>query len=112
MRLTLSLASPRVPARGPIAIRVVNGSPFAIAGRLSARTAKPVGTSKRPVKLGSKAFQVAARSKAIVKLKLPKPLGSLLLRKHKLSLALSATVTDSSGNHLTVRQTVVPSLRG
>lgn len=109
MRLTLSLASARVPASGPVAIRVVNGSPFPLAGKLAAQTTG--SASKRPVRLVAKPFQVAAQSKAIVKLKLPKPLGSLLARKHRLPLALNATVTDPARNTYLVKQTVVPKLK-
>jgi DNA-binding beta-propeller fold protein YncE len=110
--ITLALASPRIPARGPVAVRIANANSFAVPGRLSGRTSKPVASAHhRPVKLGAQAFEVGASAGTIVKLKLPKPLRLALVRRRKLSLAFTASVVDLAGGTRTVEKTLVPKLR-
>jgi hypothetical protein len=48
---------------------------------------------------------------ATVKLKLPRNLRRLLIRKHRLSLRLSAVVEDPAGNQRSVARTVKPRLK-
>jgi hypothetical protein len=109
--LALTLASRRVPAKGPLAIQIANANPFEVAGRISGQLSKGSGAAgRRRLRLGAKAFRVGAEAKLTVKLSLPKPLQRLLADKRKLSLALSASVTDAAGNQRTVEKTVVAKL--
>jgi hypothetical protein len=110
--VVLKLAVTRIPAGGPVAVRVVNDNAFTITGRLSGQTTGKVTVSKRlRVKLRAKAFSVGAHAKKTVKLKLPKSLRRVLKRKHKLSLRLTGTIKDPAGNNRTVRKTVKPKLK-
>jgi hypothetical protein len=110
--VTLALASKRIPANGPVKVRVRNENAFAIDGRLSGRTAKKVGVSRRRVvKLKAKAFRVGADARKTVKLKLPKALRKLLKSKRKVKLRLAAKVTDPAGNTRTVKKKVTPTLK-
>ena len=110
----LALARRRIPARGPLAVRVSNGNDFAVSGRLSGRTTKrfAVGQRRRRIKVRPKSFRVAANGRKTVRLRLPKPLRRQLARRRKLSLRLVATVRDPSGNTRIVRKTLRPRLRG
>jgi hypothetical protein len=113
-RVGLSLSAGRIPARGPIAVRVANSNGFAITGRLSGRTTGAVAASVVKavrVKLRVKRFSVGQRSKKTVKLALPKRLRRVLRREGRLSLRLTATVKDPAGNSRAVRRTVRPKLR-
>jgi hypothetical protein len=111
--VTLRLAAKRIPAKGPVPVRVANGNAFEVSGRLSGRTTKAVAVAKRKrIKLGTKAFRVAANSRTTVKLKLPRKLGRLLRRSGRLSLRLSARVQDPAGNSRTVSKKVAPKLKG
>ena len=101
--MTIGLAARRIPAGGPLRVLVTNKNKFAITGKLSGK--------RRHVKLKAKRFSIAARAKKTVKLKLPKPLQRILLRKHQLTLRLSAAVKDPAGNLRTVTKTVKPKLK-
>jgi hypothetical protein len=110
--VTLTLASTRVPAKGPVAIQIANANPFAVSGELSGQPSRGSGLhQKRPPRLSAKAFTVPAEAKLTVSLSLPKVLQRLLARRHKISLDLSATVTDPSDNQRTLKQTVVEKLK-
>jgi hypothetical protein len=110
--VTLRLASRRIPARGPLAVRVANGNAFAITGRLSGQSAKAAATAKtKRVKLKAKSFRVAASSRKTVKLKLPRALTRALRKRGRLSLRLTGRVTDPAGNSRTVRAKVAPKLK-
>jgi hypothetical protein len=105
--VSLRLASRRIPAEGPIRVRVRNRNGFAIRGRLSGRTARKVNASaRRVVKLRAKRFRVRAVSRKTVKLALPRPLRQLLSSKGKLRLRLTAKVRDPAGVTRTVRKRV------
>jgi hypothetical protein len=108
-RVTATLAVSRIPARGPLPVRIANANAFAIAGTLSAQTSKPVGA--RRVKLRPKAFKLAANARATIKLALPKSLQRQLARRHRLSFAVSVVVVDPAGHRRTVRRTIVVALR-
>lgn len=111
--VTLKLAARRVPARGPLRVRVTNGNAFAVRGRLSGRTATRVSASRRRrVKLRARSFDLGARSGATVKLALPRTLRGLLQRRGKLALRLTARVVDPAGNERTVAKRVAPRLKG
>jgi hypothetical protein len=105
--VTLKLAAARIPAKGPIKIRVANANGFLIRGKLGGATVKPVSVaSKKRVKLRAKAFRVSAHAKKTIDLRLPKRLQTLLKRQRKLRLRLAATVRDPAGHTRTVRKTV------
>src|SRR5215210_1351904 len=110
--VTLKLAVGKIPASGPIAIRVANANSFAITGSVSGQTTKAIATArKKRVKLKAKSFKVAANSKKTVKLKLPASLRRVLKRTGKLSLQLTARVKDPAGNRRTVKKKVTPRLK-
>jgi hypothetical protein len=110
-KVTLTLATRRIPARGPLGVRVSNGNAFAISGALSAHSTARGAGQRRRVKLGAKAFRIAAKARRVVRLSLPKPLQRLLAQRGRLPLHLSATVTDLTHEHRTVKKTVVAKLR-
>ena len=110
--MTLKLAARRIPARGPLKVRVANANGFAITGVLSGRTVNRVSVSLlRRIKLKAKAFSVAAGSTRTVKLALPSALRRLLAREHKLTLRLTAKLKDPAGNTRTLRAKVSPRLK-
>ena len=110
--VTLRLAAQRIPARGPLKVRVANANGFAITGVLSGRTVDRVSVSLlRRIKLKAKAFSVAAQATRTVKLALPSTLRRLLAREHKLTLRLTAKLKDPAGNTRTVRAKVSPRLK-
>jgi hypothetical protein len=93
-------------------VSVRNQNPFAIHGRLAGRTTKRVTVSRRRVvRLKRKSFSVAARGRKTVKLALPRPLRQVLQRRRKVSLRLTAKVTDPAGNTRTVKKKVTPKLK-
>jgi hypothetical protein len=109
--VTLSLAVGRIPANGPVAVRVSNANRFRVTGKLSGRTtSKATLPRKRRIELRAKAFRIAARAHTVVKLSLPKAARRLLRRKRTLSLRLTAHVSDPAGQTRTVRKTVQPKL--
>ena len=67
--VTLKLAARRIPAAGPLPVRVTNANPFRVTGRLSGRTSRG-----RRVRLKAKSFTVAAHGHTTVRLRVPKPL--------------------------------------
>jgi hypothetical protein len=110
--VALKLAARRIPARGPLEVRVENENAFAVTGELSGQTTNPASASpKRLIGLKVKAFGVAAKATKTVKLKLPKALRRLLERKGKLSLRLTAKVEDPVGNARNVNKKVTPKLK-
>ena len=110
--VTLRLAAARIPARGPIKVRIANGNGFAITGSVSGQTTKPVTVSrKRRVKLKKKSFSVGANARKTVKLKLPSALRRSLKRSGKLSLRLTVRVKDPAGTTRTVRKVIKPKLK-
>lgn len=110
--VTLRLATRRVPAGGPVRVRVANANAFAVSGRLFAKPAGKGTTSReRRLALRSKSFTVSARAKKTVGLALPKALRKLLTRKHRFSLRLRANLRDPAGNVRTVTKTLTPQLK-
>jgi hypothetical protein len=109
--VTLSLAVGRIPANGPVAVRVSNANGFRVTGTLSGRTtSKAPLPRKRRIELRAKAFRIAARAHTTVKLSLSKAARRLLRRQRTLSLRLTAHVSDPAGHTRTVRKTVQPKL--
>jgi DNA-binding beta-propeller fold protein YncE len=92
--VTMSLSTRRIRARGPVKVVVSNGNSFKVSGRLSAQTTDAA------------AFVVGAEARKSVTLKLSKTLRRLLERNRKLSLRLSAKVSDPAGDTRTLRKKV------
>jgi len=110
--VTLRLAARRIPARGPLKVRVRNRNDFVVRGKLSGRTVKKVTVAvRRRVRLRARGFRVGANARKTVKLKLPRPLRRVLRRKGSLRLRLTAKVKDPAGNRRTVRKTATVRLK-
>jgi DNA-binding beta-propeller fold protein YncE len=110
--VTLALAARRIPAKGPVAVRVSNANGFQVTGKLSGqRTTKVAVPRKRPVKLKVQSFRVGAHAHTKVKLSLPRALRQLLKRTRQLSLRLTAKVKDPAGHARTVTKTIKPRLK-
>jgi len=110
--VTLALVSRRIPATGPLAVRVSNANAFQVTGKLSGQTAEKLSASRqRRVGLRSKSFTVRAHAKTTVRLGLPNALRKLLKRKHQLSLRLRARVSDPAGHTRTVTETLKPRVK-
>ncbi len=114
--MTITLAARRIRSRGPLPVRIANGNSFRIRGRLAGQTTKRYrtrrGRPRRLVKLpSSRAFTVEAGNRRTVRLRLPRSLRRLLVRRGRLSLRLAARVQDPAGNKRTVRKRVGPRLR-
>lgn len=108
-RVTISLVANRIPARGPVVVRIVNANPFAVGVALSGQTTKPIAKGRR-VKIASQTVTLAANAQQTLTLKLSKPLRRLLTRKRRLSLALKAVLTDPAGTTRTIERTIAPKL--
>ena len=93
-QVTMSVSTRRIRARGPVKVVVSNGNGFKVSGRLSAQTT------------AAAVFVVDARARKSVTLKLSKTLRRLLERNRKLSLRLSAKVSDPAGHTRTLRKKV------
>jgi DNA-binding beta-propeller fold protein YncE len=110
--VALELAARRIPAAGPLPVRVANGNDFAVTGVLSGQTAGKVTVPPRkPVTLKAKSFSVAAHARKTIKLALPKPLRRLLQSQRRLALRLTAKPKDPAGNTRTVTKRVTPKLK-
>ena len=95
--VTLKLAARRIPAAGPLPVRVTNANRFRVTGKLSGRTSRG-----RRVRLKAKSFTVAAHGRTTVRLSLPRP----LRRKHRLSLRLTAKLKDPAGHTRTIEKAI------
>jgi hypothetical protein len=110
--VTLKLAAERIPARGPLKVRVTNQNGFAVTGTLSGQTTTRVSvTRKRRTALKARSFSVAANAGRTVQLKLPRTLRRLHERSGKLVLQLTAQVIDPAGNSRTLRTKLTPKLQ-
>src|SRR5262249_48915355 len=101
--ITLSLAAKRIGRTGVLPIRVRNGNAFPVKARLGGKR-KRAGTK-------TKRFTVKAHARKTVKLKLPRSLRRLLVKKHRVTLRLSAVVQDPAGHKRTVVKSVKPRLK-
>ena len=101
--ITLSLATKRIGRKGVVPVRVRNRNSFAVTGRLGAR--------RKQVRTKIKGFDVRANARKTVKLKLPRKLRRLLVRKRRVALRLSAAVKDPAGNQRSVVKRVKPRLK-
>jgi hypothetical protein len=103
--VTLALAAGRIPATGPLKVRVVNRNEFAVTGRLTGRMLD------RRIAPKPRAVRVAAHRRTVASLRLPSALRSLLARQAKLSLRLIVKVKDPAGNVRTVTRDVTVRLK-
>jgi hypothetical protein len=105
--VSLSLAGKRIPAKGPVKVRVANANAFDVTGRLAGETANRVTVARKiRVKLPAKRFRVAAGGRKTVALKLPTRLRKLLRRERKLRLRFTATVRDPAGHRRTATKRI------
>lgn len=110
--VSLQLAAPRIPATGPLKIRVGNGEPFEVTGMLWALTSSKVtGSRTRLIKLQPKAFSVDAHTSKTVVLKLPRVLQREFARRHRLQLRLAAKVKDPAGDTRSIGKRVTVRLK-
>ena len=109
--VTLKLAAGRIPATGPVKIRVANANGFATTGKLWGSSVVRSSMAARAIKLKPKAFTVAAGGSKVVKLRLPRALRRVLRRRGKLPLRLTAKVMDPAGTARTVKKRVVVKLK-
>jgi hypothetical protein len=110
--VTLRLASARIPARGPLPVRIANGNTFTVTGSVGGQTAAPVTVSaRRIVKLKAKRFSVAAKGRKTVKLKLPAAMKRTLRRTGKLTLKMTVKVKDPAGTTRTVKKKITARLK-
>ena len=77
--VTLSLTTRRIGRRGVVPVRVRNRNSFAVSGRLGAR--------RKRARTKTRTFEVGAAARKSVKLKLPRRLQRVLVRRHRLALA-------------------------
>ena len=110
--VSLKLAVGRIPARGPVKVRIANANGFAVTGAVSGQTTKAISTArKRRVKLRKRSFSVAAKAQKTVTLKLPAPVRRSLARTGRIALTLTAKVKDPAGTTRTVRKRVTLRLK-
>jgi DNA-binding beta-propeller fold protein YncE len=114
-RVLLSLAAPRITAKSPVPLLIVNHNPFLVEGAVVARevSAKGAkGAKKAPPKpLPPVAFELAANSETTIALKLPAAQQKALAKAGKLTLSLSASVSDPAKGTRSVASTVVVKLQ-
>ena len=99
----LSLAARRIGRKGVVPVRVRNRNSFAVSGRLGAR--------HKRARTKTKGFVVGANARKTVRLKLPRKLRRLLVRRRRLALRLTAVVHDPAGNQRRVVKRVKVRLR-
>jgi Ca2+-binding RTX toxin-like protein len=109
-RVSLRLKAGRIPAKGPLALRIANANDFRVTARVSGQTLRKVGKSK--LKLGAKRIKVPAKAARTLKLSLPKALRRLLAQNGKVTLRVSVRLTDPIGNIRTFTKRLTPRLKG
>jgi Ca2+-binding RTX toxin-like protein len=98
-RVSLRLRSARIPAKGPLALRIANANGFRVLARVSGRTLK------------AKRVRVPAKAARTVKLSLPKAVRRTLARKGKVTVRISVRLTDPIGNVRTFTKRLTPRVR-
>jgi hypothetical protein len=111
-RVSLALATPRIGAKSPVTVRIVNQNPFLVAGTIEAREVIPKKVKKgkrprKPPKAFPAGFEVAANSEATVALRLPAVTQKLLAEQGKVTLALSGSVADLADARRPLAQRIV-----
>ena len=98
-RISLTLAARRIPARGPVPVRVVNANTFTVKGRLLGQTTRRQlvrrGRAKRFVKLPPPGRSRSTPERAAPCASgCPRFLRRQLVRRRRLSLRIAASVQD------------------
>jgi hypothetical protein len=101
-KVTLTLAPKKSQRRGTVAVLVRNANAFAVRGTLTGTS----GKGRRAVKTKGMKVALPAGGKATVRLKLPAKLRRELQRRGRVSIQLSAAVSDPAGNKRNVRKRV------
>jgi hypothetical protein len=110
--VSLRLGSARIPAKGPLKVRIANANDFRVVARVGAQTVQRVQVAaKRRVKLKSRRIAVGPKASRTLNLALPKALRSVLARKGRVALRLRVRVTDPVGNVRTFSKRMAPRLR-
>jgi len=111
--VTLAPAARRIPARGRLSVRVINGNAFEVTGTLAGARLRQLSSAqrRRGARLPAKAFRVPANARTTVRLRLPRALRRHLARRGRLRLRMVAQVSDPAGNTRTVRRTLSPRLK-
>lgn len=106
-RVTLSPLSTKIARSGKLKVRVRNSNGFSVTGKVSARTASKVRTTRlRYVNLKSKTIALNANATRTVVLKLPKALQAIVTDKGKLKLLVSAKIKSPAGKSRTIKKRV------
>jgi len=109
--VSLRLATTRIPAKGPLPVRIANANDFRVVAGVSGQTVQKVqAAAKRRLKLGARRISVDPNAARTVKLTLPKALRRLLARKGRVALRLNVKVTDPLGNVRTFSRRLTPRL--
>jgi Ca2+-binding RTX toxin-like protein len=90
-RVSLRLATTRIPAKGPLRVRIANANDFRVVARV-------LGQTKSRLKLKTKRIAVPAHAARTGKLTLSKPLRRQLARKRRVTLRVDVRLTDPLGN--------------
>jgi Ca2+-binding RTX toxin-like protein len=109
--VSMRLATTRIPAKGPLSVRIANANDFRVVAGVSGQTVQRVqAAAKRRLKLGARRISVDPNAARTVKLTLPKALRRLLARKGRVALRLNVKVTDPLGNVRTFSRRLTPRL--
>jgi Ca2+-binding RTX toxin-like protein len=100
--VSMRLAASRIPAKGPLKVRLANANDFRVVAGVSAK--------RRSLKLGPRRVAIGPKAARTVNLKLPKALRRLLARQRKLTLRLNVRITDPVGNIRTLSRRLTPRL--
>ena len=107
-RVSLALATSRVPPSGRFGVRIANRNPFAITGRIGGKAVGRTGAiATFSSTVAAKRFRVAAKSRKTVKLKLSARQRRRLAQRGRLVVKLIARVRDPAGNTRKVSKKVV-----
>ena len=98
-RVTITVAQRRIPATGPLTVRLSNANGFDVSGTLSGRALQRRSRGRR-IRVAAKSFVVPANARKTIKLTLPKRL------RRQLALRLTAKLRDPAGNTRTLSKTV------
>jgi hypothetical protein len=96
-------AARRIRRRSRLPVVVTNRNEFRVTGRLSGR--------RRAAKIRSRTLNIAARSRARLRLRLPRAVRRILIRRGRVTLRLTAKVRDPAGNSRRVSRRVTVRLR-
>jgi hypothetical protein len=96
-------AADRIRRRSRLPVVVRNRNQFAVTGRLSGR--------RRSAKIRSRPLNIAAKARARLRLRLPRAIRRILIRRGRVTLRLAATVRDPASNRRKVTRRVTVRLR-